>query len=128
MLSPSNVLLSPAIFASCSSADPCSSALVLESLTRHPGCHVSLRLSRRQAVALADLGYELRLVLDLGQIQVRERRPSLLGICPVTGEPGQVDISLAADKAEHVPLLYMRLKLRLTNFPCRVYFYDAGEL
>jgi hypothetical protein len=40
-------------------------ALALEGLAHHPGCHVGLRLGGRQAVALADLGDELRLVLDL---------------------------------------------------------------
>src|SRR3954453_9507528 len=64
-------------------------ALPLEGLARHPGCHVGLRLRGRQAVALADLGDELRLVLDLGQIQIRKRRPFLLGIRPVSFQSSQ---------------------------------------
>src|SRR4029453_7100631 len=80
-------------------------ALVLEGLARHPGCHVSLRLGGRQAVALADLGDELRLVLDLGQIQIRERRPFLLGIRPVTCQSSQGALTLATYKSEHDFLL-----------------------
>ena len=59
----------------------------LEGLTLHPGRHVCLRLGMRQAIALPDLGDELRLVLDLGQVQIRERRPFLLGIRPVSRYP-----------------------------------------
>ena len=59
-------------------------AWALEGLACHPGCHFGLRQGGRQAVAFADLGDELRLVLDLGQVQIRERRPFLLGIGPVT--------------------------------------------
>src|SRR3954462_10527838 len=83
----------------------CAGALVLEALARHPGCHVGLRLGWRQAVALADLGDELRLVLHLRQIQICEHRPSLLGIRPVTRESAQVNVCLAAYKSKHGPLL-----------------------
>src|SRR3954451_14436847 len=76
-------------------------ALALEGLARHPGCHVGLRLGWREAVALADLGDELRLVFDLRQVQIRERRPFLLGIRPVSCQSSQVALTLAASKAEH---------------------------
>src|SRR3954452_3654051 len=92
----------------------CAGALVLEGLACHPGCHVGLRLGWRQAVALADLGDELRLVLDLGQIQIRERRPPLLGIRLVSCQSSQRPLTLAAAKAEHVILLNASLTLRIS--------------
>src|SRR3954451_5071468 len=83
----------------------CAGALVLEGLARHPGCHVGLRLGGRKAVALADLGDELRLVLDLRQIQLRERRPFLLSIRPVSCQSSQGALTLATSKSEHDLLL-----------------------
>src|SRR3954447_15552613 len=97
----------------------CAGALVLEGLARYPGCHVGLRLGGRQAVALADLGDELRLVLDLRQIQVRERRPFLLGIRPVSCEPSQGALTLAASKAEYVILLHASSTLRIFDLQIR---------
>ena len=89
-------------------------ALALEGLARHPGCHVGLRLGGRQAVAFADLGDELRLVLDLGQIQIRERRPFLLGIRPVSCQSSQGALTLAAYKSKHAILLNASLTLRIS--------------
>src|SRR3954454_23142702 len=101
----------------------CAGALVLEGLARHPGCHVGLRLGWRKAVALPDLGDELRLVLDLGQVQIRERRPFLLGIRPVSCQPSQGALTLAAPKclSGNIPLkslwLLSRRRLHLERSP-----------